>query len=129
LQKISNNSFDLVLADIKMPGMDGLELLQIIKKDYPQLTVVMMTAFAQIDMAVKAMRSGAYDFITKPFEHDALVLRWKRPLSAAGCCWKIGGLQNSCRDNYIFEQMVGKARPCNGSSKPSRWWPKPTTPC
>jgi DNA-binding NtrC family response regulator len=94
--------------------MDGLELLQIIKKDYPQLTVVMMTAFAQIDMAVKAMRGGAYDFITKPFEHDALVLRLEKAIERSRLLLENRRLLHSCRDNYIFEQMVGKARPCNG---------------
>ncbi len=109
LQKIAQSSFDLVLADIKMPGMDGLELLERIKRDYPQLTVVMMTAFAQIEMAVKAMRSGAYDFITKPFEHDALVLRLEKALERSRLLLENRRLQNNCRGNFVFEQMVGKS--------------------
>ena len=80
LKRLAEDAFDLVLADIKMPGMDGLELLQIIKRKNPDQTVVMMTAFGEIDTAVGAIRSGAYDFITKPFEHDALVLRLEKAL-------------------------------------------------
>ena len=109
LQKIAKGSFDLVLADIKMPGMDGLELLHIIKQDYPRLTVVMMTAFAQIDMAVNAMRSGAYDFITKPFEHDALILRLEKAIERSRLLLENRRLLHGCRDTYIFEQMVGKS--------------------
>jgi DNA-binding NtrC family response regulator len=83
LKKLSDSSFDLVLADIKMPGMDGLELLGLIKSQHPQQTVVMMTAYGGIDTAVTAMRQGAYDFIVKPFEYDALLVRLEKALERA----------------------------------------------
>ena len=79
LEMISQQAFDLVLADIKMPEMNGLELLELIKRDYPDQTVVMMTAFGGIETAVKAMRNGAYDFITKPFDHETLLVRLETP--------------------------------------------------
>ena len=80
LKYLGADTFDLVLADIKMPGMNGLELLEHIKRDTPDLTVVMMTAHGDIEMAVQAMKSGAYDFITKPFDHEALLLRLEKAL-------------------------------------------------
>jgi DNA-binding NtrC family response regulator len=109
LQMLGKTAFDLVLADIKMPGMNGLELLQLVKQDYPQQTVVMMTAFGQIETAVEAMRSGAYDFITKPFEHDALVLRLDKALERSRLIQENRQLQNRCLEPYIFEKMVGKS--------------------
>ncbi len=109
LLQLEHTAFDLVLADIKMPGMNGLELLQQIKQDYPQQTVVMMTAFGQIETAVEAMRSGAYDFITKPFEHDALVLRLDKALERSRLIQENRQLQNRCLEPYIFEKMVGKS--------------------
>ncbi len=109
LQKLGRTAFDLVLADIKMPGMNGMELLQLIKHDYPRQTVVMMTAFGQIEMAVEAMRNGAYDFITKPFEHDALVLRLDKALERSRLIQENRQLQNRCQEPYIFEKMVGKS--------------------
>jgi DNA-binding NtrC family response regulator len=109
LQMLGKAAFDLVLADIKMPGMNGLELLQLVKQDYPQQTVVMMTAFGQIETAVEAMRSGAYDFITKPFEHDALVLRLDKALERSRLIRENRQLQNRCLEPYIFEKMVGKS--------------------
>jgi DNA-binding NtrC family response regulator len=70
---LEENPFDVVLADIRMPGMDGMEFLGRIKEEFPGLSVVMMTAFGTIDIAVQAIKEGAYDFITKPFEHDKLL--------------------------------------------------------
>ena len=109
LQRLGHTVIDLVIADIKMPGMNGLELLQRIKQDYPQQTVVMMTAFGQIETAVQAMRSGAYDFITKPFEHDALVLRLDKALERSRLIHENRKLQNRCIEPYVFEKMVGKS--------------------
>ena len=108
-QLMGQSQFDLVLADIKMPGMNGLELLQLIKHDYPRQTVVMMTAFGQIEMAVEAMRNGAYDFITKPFEHEALVLRLNKALERSRLIQENRQLQTRCQEPYIFEKMVGKS--------------------
>jgi DNA-binding NtrC family response regulator len=109
LHQLSRQSFDLVLADIKMPGMDGLELLGVIRRTYPSLTVVMMTAYGQIDLAVEAMRAGAYDFITKPFEHEALVLRLEKALERHRLIQENQRLQDQCREGSGFQQMVGQS--------------------
>lgn len=68
LNKVRNQAFDLVLSDINMPGMDGLELLSQLKKDLPWLPVVLMTAYGDVGQAVKAMQQGANDYLMKPFE-------------------------------------------------------------
>ncbi len=109
LQTLARKRFDLVLADIKMPGMDGLELLQLIRRDYPLQTVVMMTAYGHIDMAVESMRGGAYDFITKPFELDALVLRIEKALERSRLISENRRLQTQCRDPFTLERLVGKS--------------------
>jgi len=66
------DQFDIILADIKMPGMDGLEMLRRIKSLKPDAIVIVMTAFATVDTAVKALKDGAYDYVTKPFDPDDL---------------------------------------------------------
>jgi DNA-binding NtrC family response regulator len=109
LKHLEQSAFNLVLADIKMPGMNGLEFLQIVKHNDPQQTVVMMTAFGQIDTAVEAIRNGAYDFITKPFEHDTLVLRLDKALERSRLIHENRRLQVRCPDPYTFEKMVGKS--------------------
>jgi len=69
---LESDQFDIILADIKMPGMDGLEMLRRIKAIKTDAIVIVMTAFATVDTAVKALKDGAYDYVTKPFDPDDL---------------------------------------------------------
>ena len=72
LSMLENNHFDIILTDIKMPGMDGLELLKRIKTIRKETIVIIMTAFATVDTAVQALKDGAFDYVTKPFDPDDL---------------------------------------------------------
>jgi len=109
LKKFSSTHFDIVLADIKMPGMNGLELLELIRRDKKDQTVIMMTAFGHIDMAVKAMKSGAYDFITKPFDHDTLVVRLEKALERTRLLTENIRLTSECPDAEPFQNLVGRS--------------------
>ena len=73
LGQLSKRAFCIVVSDVRMMPMDGVTLLKEIRKNYPQLPVVLMTAYADVDRAVEAMRSGACDFLLKPFEPKALL--------------------------------------------------------
>ena len=73
LDVLSWHEVDLVLADLKMPEMGGLELLANIKEKWPDMTVIIITAFGSVDSAVEAMKKGAYDYLTKPFDYDNLL--------------------------------------------------------
>jgi len=68
---------DLVITDMKMSGMDGLKVLNSVKESAPDTLVIIITAFGTVDVAVEAMKAGAYDYITKPFNRDALKLTVK----------------------------------------------------
>jgi DNA-binding NtrC family response regulator len=72
LSVLESENFDIILADIKMPGMDGLEMLRRIKLLKPESIVIIMTAFATVDTAVQALKDGAFDYVTKPFDPDDL---------------------------------------------------------
>ncbi len=72
LSALEAGDIDCVLSDIKMPGMDGVSLLKEIKARWPKLPVILITAFASLDSAVEAMREGAWDYVTKPFQIDEL---------------------------------------------------------
>jgi len=81
LAKLEEESFCLVLTDVNLPDGDGLELLGIIKKNYPQTVVVVITGYGTIDSAVKAIKSGAYDYLTKPIIDDELRLAVERAIT------------------------------------------------
>ena len=72
MQKLQESSWDILLTDVKMPGMDGLELQQKAKELDPDITVIVMTAYASVDSAMKAIKEGAYDYVTKPLDPDDL---------------------------------------------------------
>nr|ART35732.1 B60 [uncultured bacterium] len=72
LEKLAGNSWDVFLLDIRMPGIDGLELQRKIKEAQPDATIIIMTAYASVESAVEAMKQGAYDYIIKPFDPDDL---------------------------------------------------------
>ncbi len=77
-KKIQHETFDLLITDIKMPGMDGLTLLNKVKDNYPATEVIIITGFGSIKSAVNAMRKGAVDYITKPFNLDEILLKIKK---------------------------------------------------
>ena len=73
LEQLQGGGVDLVLTDLKMPGLTGLELLRAVKAIAPDLDVILLTAFGTVEEAVSAMKDGAYDFITKPFRGEQLL--------------------------------------------------------
>jgi DNA-binding NtrC family response regulator len=107
LGHLSRQSFHLILMDIKMPGMDGLELLELIKKDHPDQTVVMMTAHGRIETAVQAMKIGAHDFITKPFDHATLIVKLEKALERSNLLRENLRLQKKYLDQDMFQGLVG----------------------
>jgi len=113
LQLIAQQPFDLVLADIKMPEMDGLELLELIKRDHPNMTVVMMTAFGGVETAVESMRNGAYDFISKPFDHETILVRLEKALERSSLIQENYRLQMECKDRQVFHKLVGNSQIMN----------------
>ena len=81
LKLISENKFDLVLTDLKMPDMDGIEVLRRIKEGWPEIEVIIITGYQTVDTAVKSIKLGAFDYIEKPFTPDALVAAVSKALN------------------------------------------------
>lgn len=109
LALLQETRFDVALADIRMPGMDGMEFLERIRKDFPELSMVMMTAYASIDLAVQAIKNGAYDFITKPFEHDKLAHLLQKALERSRLVRENLLLQKKIQEQESFQEMVGSS--------------------
>ncbi len=99
--------WDLVISDIKMPGIDGLEVLQRIKSAQPDIPVIMITAFATVEMSIQALRKGAYDMLTKPFEPDELLFRVRNALSHNELQHENEQLRQELAGKFNFENIIG----------------------
>ena len=110
LEILSKHAQDLVLTDLKMPGMSGIDLLQRIKQEYPEVIVVVVTAYGTIESAVEAMRMGAHDYIIKPVSSDALNLIVSRALEHHRLQEEVRNLRTAIDRKFGFENIVGKAK-------------------
>ncbi|MFO7576284.1 MAG: sigma-54 dependent transcriptional regulator [Pelovirga sp.] len=99
--------WDLVISDIKMPGIDGLEVLQRIKTREPTIPVIMITAFATVDMSIQALRKGAYDMLTKPFEPDELLIRVRNALKQNQLMTENEQLRQELAGKFNFDRIIG----------------------
>ena len=99
--------WDLVISDIKMPGIDGLEVLQRIKESDPDIPVIMITAFATVEMSIQALRKGAYDMLTKPFEPDELLFRVRNALNHNQLMNENQQLRRELAGKFNFDNIIG----------------------
>lgn len=109
LELLQKRPFELVITDLKMPGMSGVELLKRIRTDYPELVVIMVTAFGTIETAVEAMRAGAYDYVTKPVHIEELKLTIGRALEHVQLRQQVQTLRTSLDSKYGFENILGRS--------------------
>lgn len=109
LERFAENSFDLVLTDVKMPEMDGLAFLKNIRGLNSEIPVIMITAHGDVEIAVEAMIAGANDFITKPFEREALQERIARALRIKRLEQENRALREQLTDRYSFENIIGSS--------------------
>ncbi|MFH1623797.1 MAG: sigma-54 dependent transcriptional regulator [Pseudomonadota bacterium] len=107
--KIRKSSFDLVLTDLKMEGIDGINLLKRIKEMYPQTEVIVVTGHGSIQSAVEAIKQGAYDYLTKPFHPEELLVISNKALERGSLVKRVRNLEEQVRDKYSFEGIVGNS--------------------
>lgn len=98
---------DLVLLDLNMPGIDGLATLRRLLAMQPNLDIIMMTAFGSIPSAVEAMRHGAFDYLTKPFDNDELLLLIDRALDMRRLSAEVEALRGELEARYGFNEIIG----------------------
>ncbi|HEY4573366.1 MAG TPA: response regulator, partial [Thermoanaerobaculia bacterium] len=109
-EKAAEAKPDLVLLDLKLPGIDGLETLKRLRVREPRLDVVMMTAHGTISSAVEAMRRGAFDYLTKPFDNDELLMLVDRALEMRRLSAENESLREEIESRYGFNEIVGISR-------------------
>ncbi len=100
---------DVVITDMKMPKMSGLEVLQHVKRNSPSIPVLIMTAFGSIESAVEVMKYGAFDYITKPFANDELLLSVHNAVELSRAHQQYRILQESLEERYSTHQIIGKS--------------------
>jgi DNA-binding NtrC family response regulator len=109
VKKVEETPYDLLILDIMMPKMDGLELLQHVKERHPDIDVIMMTGLSQIQTAVKAMKLGAFDYLSKPFDPDELQQVVDRALAHRRLLRENRDLKSEVSSKYRFENIVGSS--------------------
>ncbi len=109
LKLLERDIFDLVLLDVRMPKMDGIAVLKRIKALATETIVIMITAYASHDTAVKAMKEGAYDYITKPFKIDEIKLIIRNALEKKNLQKENSLLKQVVRDRYHFDNIIGQS--------------------
>ena len=111
LEIMERSDVDLVLTDMKMPQMDGIELLERIKERDMELPVIMMTAHGTVEKAVEAMQKGAYNYILKPFDNEQLILYINKGIAMFGVVKENRELRNAVESRYSFGNLIGKSKP------------------
>lgn len=111
LEIVKSTDLDLVVTDMSMPAMDGIELLRRIKEKIPELPVVMMTAYGTVEKAVEAMQLGAFNFIQKPFQNETLKQIVDKAVSTYRVLKENRRLVQALESRYRFDNIVGKSKP------------------
>jgi DNA-binding NtrC family response regulator len=111
LRKVEETPYDLVILDIMMPKIDGLEVLRRVREGHPDIDVIMITGLSQIETAVKSMKLGAFDYLPKPFDPDALKLVVQRALERRRLLAENQTLKAEIGAKYRFENVIGVSQP------------------
>ncbi|MFH2012433.1 MAG: sigma-54 dependent transcriptional regulator [Pseudomonadota bacterium] len=114
LELFKKESFDLVIVDLKMPRMDGIKLLEEVKKINPNILVVIMTAYGTIETAVEAVQKGAYDYITKPFRKERILLTVDKVMKWREIVSENLALRQALEERDSFSSMIGTSQVMKG---------------
>jgi len=109
MEMVKEHFYDLVITDLKMKPVDGMEVLQKIKSINPMIEVIVMTAYGTVESGVEAMRLGAYDYIQKPFEKDEFIILVEKALERKKLLTEVAILKDNLKEKYKFENIIGKS--------------------
>jgi len=111
IQRVAGEPFDVVLTDVRMGAVDGMEVLRATLEAAPATQVIVMTAYGTIESAVEAIRRGAYDYLAKPFQEDELLLRIAKAVERRRLLGEVSLLAGEFRARYGLEHIVGRSAP------------------
>jgi len=111
LKKVSRDGYDVLILDIKMPKMDGMEVLRRAKEVHPDIDIIMMTGLHEIETAVQAMKLGAFDYLPKPFDPEEFAMVVERAFERRRLMQENATLKNEVSTKYRFENIIGSSPP------------------
>ena len=111
LRELGVRDYDLVLSDVRMPRMDGIALLREVQRLYPELTFIVMSAYGTHDTAIEAMKAGAYDYVSKPFKPDEVLLVLKKAEERERLARENRRLRTELAAEYRFDNLIGASEP------------------
>lgn len=109
-EKMKANPFDIIITDLKMPGIDGMEVLRTFRKEYPDSIIIMITGFSTVETAVEAMKFGAFDYIPKPFTPDEVSIVVKKAIEKKSLMAENIYLRQELQEKYGFHNIMGKSK-------------------
>ena len=109
-EKMKAHPFDIVITDLKMPGIGGMEILKTFRKEYPDSIIIMITGFSTVETAVEAMKLGAFDYIPKPFTPDEVSIVVKKAIEKKSLMLENIYLRQELQEKYGFHNIVGKSK-------------------
>jgi len=111
LETLKTESFDVLLTDMNLPNMNGIELCERVVANRPDIPVIVITAFGSMETAIAAIRAGAYDFVTKPIDSQFLVLALDRAVKHHGLQEKVKLLDKALKKSHQFDELIGQSPP------------------
>ena len=111
LDALKTESFDVLLTDLNLPGMNGIELCERIVANRPDIPVIVITAFGSMETAIAAIRAGAYDFVTKPIDTDFLAIALDRAVKHRTLKEKVKLLSEALKKSHRFDELIGESSP------------------
>ena len=109
IERLHEGYFDVVLSDLKMGGSDGLDVLRTTRALHPTTAVILMTAFGSVTTAVEAMKSGAFDYVQKPFEIEEMEVKIDKALEVKRLKGELDYLRHTQQDIYEFDRIIGSS--------------------
>src|SRR6266478_5754947 len=109
LRELAARDYDALVTDVRMPGMDGLSLVRAVGQQAPETTVIVMSAYGSVDLALEAMKAGAYDYVGKPFKPDEIVLALRKAEERESLRRENRALKEQIQKDSQFESILAKS--------------------
>ncbi|MFN7939881.1 MAG: response regulator [Bryobacteraceae bacterium] len=128
LRKMEQANYDLVLLDLMMPDRSGMEVLKEVRERDTETPICMITAYGSVEVAVEALKNGAQDYFSKPWDNEKLLLEIERLIARRRLERENTQLKRALKQRYSFPNIIGKSERCSASSTLSRRWPPRAPP-